>query len=98
MSIFGNPLDMDKIIELKKKYDLPIIEDAACSMGSEYKGRKVGSIADITVFSFHPRKVFSTGDGGLAVTNNDKYNECKRVLKELVFSICNKVKFITNFF
>jgi len=70
VSIFGNPLEMDAIMSIGKKNNIPIIEDAACSLGSEYKSKKVGNLADITVFSFHPRKIFSTGDGGLITTNN----------------------------
>ena len=73
VSIFGNPLDIDPIMELGKKNNIPVIEDAACSLGSEYKSRKTGLTADMTVFSFHPRKIFATGDGGLIVTNNTEY-------------------------
>ena len=82
VSIFGNPLNMDKIMELGQKYEIPVIEDAACSLGAEYKGRKVGSIADISVFSFHPRKIFTTGDGGLIVTNNKEYSELMVSMKK----------------
>ena len=73
VSIFGIPLDMDPIARLQQKYNIFIIEDAACSLGSEYKGKKVGALADISVFSFHPRKIFSTGDGGLITTNDDQW-------------------------
>ena len=65
----GNPLNMDPLIEIKEKHGLSIIEDAACSLGAEYKGIKTGKLADITCFSFHPRKVITTGEGGMAVTN-----------------------------
>jgi perosamine synthetase len=75
VSIFGNPLDMDLIMDISKKYNISVIEDAACSLGSEYKGRRVGNLADITVFSFHPRKIFATGDGGLITTNNKDYHK-----------------------
>ncbi|MEK7535889.1 MAG: DegT/DnrJ/EryC1/StrS family aminotransferase, partial [Patescibacteria group bacterium] len=75
VSIFGNPLDMDSITEIGKENNIPVIEDAACSLGSEYKNKKVGNLADMTVFSFHPRKIFSTGDGGLITTNNKDYFE-----------------------
>jgi dTDP-4-amino-4,6-dideoxygalactose transaminase len=60
---------MDPLIEIKEKHGLFIIEDAACSLGAEYKGTKTGKLADITCFSFHPRKVITTGEGGMAVTN-----------------------------
>jgi len=77
----GNPLDMDPLIEMKEKYDLFIVEDAACSLGAEYNGKKTGTIADITCFSFHPRKVITTGEGGMAVTKNPVYAEKLESLK-----------------
>ena len=82
VSIFGNPLDLEPIMELGEKHEIPVIEDAACSLGAEHKGQKVGSIADISVFSFHPRKVFTTGDGGLIVTNDQKYAELMVSMKK----------------
>ena len=82
VSEFGHPVDMDPINELKTKYDIHIIEDAACALGSEYKGKKVGSLADITVFSFHPRKIFTTGDGGLIMTDNDEWAELMNSMKK----------------
>ena len=71
VSLFGNPLDYDRLNQIKKKYDLYIIEDAACSIGAEYKRAKVGTFADITVFSLHPRKFITTGEGGMITTEND---------------------------
>ena len=71
----GNPLNMDPLIEIKEKHGLSIIEDAACSLGAEYKGTKTGKLADITCFSFHPRKVITTGEGGMAVTNEAQLAE-----------------------
>jgi len=73
VSLFGNPLDYDRIAEIKNKYGILIIEDAACAIGAEYKGRKVGKFADITVFSMHPRKFITTGEGGMIVTDNMKW-------------------------
>ncbi len=70
VSIFGNPLDYDRLAAIKTKYNLYIIEDAACSLGAEYKGRKIGNQADISVFSLHPRKFITTGEGGLIATDN----------------------------
>ena len=77
VSLFGNPLDMQPILDL----GLPVVEDAACSLGSEREGRRVGSEATITVFSFHPRKVFTTGDGGLITTNDTYLAEKMRRIK-----------------
>lgn len=73
VSIFGNPLDYDKLIAIKKRHHIYIIEDAACSIGAEYDGIKVGCQADITVFSLHPRKFITTGEGGIITTNNDQW-------------------------
>lgn len=75
VSIFGNPLDYDRLNEIKEKYNVFIIEDAACSVGAEYRNIKVGTFADISVFSFHPRKFITTGEGGMITTNNDKWAE-----------------------
>ena len=69
VSIFGNPLDYAWLNELKTKHGFSIIEDAACSLGAEWKGRRVGSFADISVFSMHPRKFITTGEGGLITTD-----------------------------
>jgi dTDP-4-amino-4,6-dideoxygalactose transaminase len=70
VSGFGNPLDYDRLNAIKQKYGLYIIEDAACSIGAEYKGVKVGNCADISVFSLHPRKFITTGEGGMITTSN----------------------------
>lgn len=73
VSAFGNPLDFDKLNEIKQKHNLYLIEDAAPSVGAEFKGVKVGNLADITIFSFHPRKFITTGEGGMITTNNDEW-------------------------
>lgn len=75
VSIFGNPLDYTRLNRIKERYGVFIIEDAACSAGAEYNGRRVGNLADISVFSFHPRKFITTGEGGMITTNNDKWAE-----------------------
>ncbi len=81
VSIFGNPVDIDPINELAKEHDLVVIDDAACTLGSHYKGKPVGGLTDFTIFSFHPRKVFTCGDGGLITTNNDKLAKLIRSMK-----------------
>ena len=68
----GQSVDMDKIRAISDKYGLIIIEDAAHALGSEYKGVKVGSQADMVEFSFHPVKPITTGEGGIITTNNDE--------------------------
>ena len=68
--LYGQPCDMDAIMDIAKRYDLYVIEDACQAMGAEYKGQKVGSIGDIGCFSFYPTKNLGTmGDGGLITTN-----------------------------
>lgn len=74
----GQAVDIDGINEIAKKYGLIVIEDAAHSLGAEYKGKKIGSLVDITTFSFHPVKHITTGEGGMITTNDDKlYNKLK---------------------
>jgi perosamine synthetase len=69
----GIPCNMDEIHVLAKKYNLKVIEDAAHALPSEYKGRKVGLLSDITCFSFYATKTLATGEGGMATTNNKDY-------------------------
>lgn len=69
----GQPADMDKIMEIAKKHNLVVIEDGAHSLGAKYKGQKVGTFADMTMFSFHPVKPITTAEGGIIVTNNEEF-------------------------
>lgn len=73
VSLFGNPLDYDRLGAVKKRHGVYIVEDAACALGAEYKGVRVGNLADITVFSLHPRKFITTGEGGLITTDNEDW-------------------------
>ena len=66
----GQPCEMDAITEIARKHNLIVIEDGAQVISGEYKGRKVGSISDMTTFSFHPVKPLTTGEGGMVTTNN----------------------------
>jgi dTDP-4-amino-4,6-dideoxygalactose transaminase len=71
--LYGQPADMDPILELSKKYNLKVVEDAAQAHAAVYKGRKVGSIGDMGCFSFYPGKNLGAyGDGGAIVTNDDE--------------------------
>lgn len=72
---FGQACDMHRILEIAKIHNLKIVEDAACALGTEYMGKKVGTIGDIGCFSLHPRKAITTGEGGIIVTNNDELAE-----------------------
>lgn len=73
----GHPCDMEKIKEIANKYDIKIVEDACHALGAKYKGEKVGicKYSDMTVFSFHPVKHITTGEGGAVLTNNEEYYE-----------------------
>jgi perosamine synthetase len=78
--IYGHPVDMDKVMEIAKKYELYVIEDATEALGSEYKGKKVGTIGDIGCFSFNGNKLITTGAGGMLVTNNEEWSEKAKYL------------------
>lgn len=69
----GQAVDIDSIKDLVKGRDIAIIQDGAHSLGTEYKGTKVGNLADMTMFSFHPVKTITTGEGGIITTNNEEY-------------------------
>jgi len=71
----GSPEGIDEIKEICKKHNLPLIEDGACAIGSSLDGIKCGNISDVTCFSFHPRKLLTTGEGGAITYNSDEYNE-----------------------
>ena len=71
--MYGSPCDMDKIKKIAKEFDLKIIEDCAQGLASKYKGLYAGTIGDIGCFSFDAGKTLGTGDGGMIVSNNDKY-------------------------
>jgi perosamine synthetase len=79
--LFGNAANMDEILKIAEKYNLKVIEDAAQAHGTEYRGRKVGSIGDIGAFSFFATKHITTGEGGAITTNNDAYAEKARILR-----------------
>src|SRR5271155_5152506 len=71
----GYACDMDPILEIARKHDLKVIEDAAHALPSLYKGRMVGSLGDISCFSFYATKTLTTGEGGMATTQNPEYAE-----------------------
>jgi perosamine synthetase len=68
--LFGHPVDMDPIMEIARRRNLFVLEDAAESPGAEYKGRRVGSIGDAATFSFFGNKIITTGEGGMVTTND----------------------------
>lgn len=71
----GQPCEMDRIHAIAKEHNLLVIEDGAHAMGADYKGTKIGSVSDMTTFSFHPVKHITTGEGGMITTNNEELYE-----------------------
>ncbi len=71
----GQPANLSKINAIAKKNNLVVIEDAAHALGAVYKGQRIGSISDMTMFSFHPVKHITSGEGGMITTNNKDYYE-----------------------
>lgn len=75
----GRPCRMDEIMEIAKKNNLVVIEDAAHAFGAEYKGKKIGTIGDLTVFSFYVTKNLTTGEGGMVTTSNKQYADLIKI-------------------
>lgn len=78
---FGLCADMDPINEIATRHGMPVIEDAACALSGSYKGRQAGSLSTAGVFSFHPRKIITTGEGGMIVTDDREVAEKVQVLR-----------------
>ncbi len=79
--IFGQPCQMDKIMEIAQKHNLAVIEDTCEAIGAEYKGRKVGSFGNVGVFSFYPNKPLTTSEGGMIVTNDENIAKLCRSMR-----------------
>lgn len=78
----GQPCEMDEILRIAKKHKIMVIEDACHALGAKYKNKKIGSLkSDMTVFSFHPVKPITTGEGGAIATNNKKLYEKLKLLR-----------------
>lgn len=97
----GMPCDLGAILAVADQYGLPVIEDAACASGSEIlwhgQWEKVGKAhGAITCFSFHPRKVITTGDGGMLTTNNPAYDAQFRLLRQHGMSVNDRVRHSAN--
>jgi perosamine synthetase len=71
--VLGHPVDLDPILELARQYDLAVIEDATESLGTEYKGRRVGALGSLGCFSFNGNKLVTTGGGGMITTDNEAW-------------------------
>lgn len=79
--VFGYPCDMEPIIKTAEKYGLELIEDACEAIGTEYKGRKVGTFGKASVFAFYPNKQMTTGEGGMIATDDDEVARICRSLR-----------------
>jgi len=77
---FGQPADMDRIMEIAEKHGLKVVEDAACALGARFKNKYAGTMGDMGCMSFHARKGITTGEGGMIVTDNEDYAEKARYL------------------
>lgn len=77
----GQPCRMDAIHQLAEEYGLTVIEDGAHALGAEYQGRKIGGLSQMTIFSFHPVKPITTGEGGMVVTNDEKLYRRLKLLR-----------------
>jgi dTDP-4-amino-4,6-dideoxygalactose transaminase len=77
----GLPVDLDPLYDIARKHNLRVVEDAAHAIGTEYKGRRIGSFGDVQVFSFHPNKNMTTGEGGCVVTRDEKMVETVALLR-----------------
>ena len=91
---FGQSADIDPILAIAKQYNLMIVEDAACALGTEYKGIKAGTFGNLGCFSFHPRKAITTGEGGAIVTDDQELAEKVRSFRNHGISVFNdKINF-----
>ena len=97
----GMPCDLEALVAIANKHNIPLIEDAACAIGSEIqiddKWEKIGAPrGDIACFSFHPRKIVSTGDGGMLTTRNATYDKQFKLLRQHAMSVPDTVRHSSN--
>lgn len=88
----GMPADIDRFLALGDKYGVKIYEDCACAIGSRYKGRPIGGHTELACFSLHPRKIITTGDGGVITTNNSAYAARLKTLRQHAMSISDTAR------
>jgi len=79
--LYGNSAQMDKIMEIAKKYGIYVIEDCAQAHGTEYRGKKVGSFGDIAAFSFFATKHITTGEGGIIISDNEQWINKAKIIR-----------------
>jgi dTDP-4-amino-4,6-dideoxygalactose transaminase len=83
----GVPCDLDAVRQLCDPLGITVVEDAACGAGSTYRGRPVGADAEVTAWSFHPRKILTTGEGGMLTTTRPEWADRARTLREHAMSV-----------
>jgi len=88
----GLSADLDAFLDLARRYGLLLIQDAACALGAEYKGRKIGGIGDLACVSFHPRKIITTGEGGMLLTCDKATSDKARMLRSHGASVSDLVR------
>ena len=88
----GLPADMHPILGLAAEHGLAVVEDAACAIGSAYKGRRIGSLGPLACFSLHPRKVITTGEGGMIAVNDPEVATRLRTLRQHAMDVSDLVR------
>jgi dTDP-4-amino-4,6-dideoxygalactose transaminase len=91
----GLPADIDALTDIGRRYGIAIVEDAACALGARYRGRPIGGHSPLVCFSFHPRKVITTGEGGMVLTSSDDYARRLRLLRQHGMSVPDTVRHST---
>jgi len=92
----GLPFEIDEVKAICEEFNLVLIEDAACAAGSSYKGKKIGSHSDLVCFSFHPRKVITTGDGGMITTSNEEFAARLKRLRQHGMSVNDRIRHLSD--
>jgi dTDP-4-amino-4,6-dideoxygalactose transaminase len=92
----GLPFNINEVRAICDEHQLVLIEDAACAAGSSYNNRKIGSHSDYVCFSFHPRKVITTGDGGMITTQNEKIAKRLKLLRQHGMSVNDRVRHLSQ--
>jgi perosamine synthetase len=92
----GLPADMDRLMDVAARHGLMIMEDAACAIGARYKGQPIGSVGPVACFSLHPRKVITTGEGGVITTSDDALADRLRQLRQHAMSVSDLARHNTN--
>lgn len=80
--VAGQPCEMDRILEIAGRHDLKVIEDAAHALPARYRGKRIGTVGDITCFSFYATKTLTTGEGGMVASANEDYAERMRIMSQ----------------